>query len=92
MDERRVADRVGGRVGRQLVDPGLLVAARDGAQHAVDETGSCRIEFDTSLLDGGGHRGVLFDAGAQQLVGAEPQQVQQYGVDLVRRATRGRAR
>ena len=40
MHESGVPDRiaVGGR--GQLLDPGLFVAARDGAQHAVDETGS----------------------------------------------------
>jgi hypothetical protein len=27
------------------LDPGLFVASGDGAQHGVDETGSCRIEF-----------------------------------------------
>ena len=80
----------GGR--RQLGDPGLLVARRDRAQHAVDETGSCRIEFDAGLLDGGGDRGVRVDPGAQQLVGAEPQQVEQHRVDAVRRAIRGARR
>ena len=38
------------------------------------------------LLDGGGHRGVRVDAGAQQLVGPESQQVQQHRVDVVRSA------
>ena len=61
----------------------------DGAQHTVDETRSRRIEFDCRLLDGGGHRGVRVDPRAQQLVGAEPQQVEQHRVDAVRRPSGG---
>ena len=79
--EGGMPDRVDGPVGRQLVDPGLLVAGADRAQHPVDETCSCRIEFDSRLLDRGRDGGVRVDAGAQQLVGAEPQQVEQYRVD-----------
>ena len=88
--ERDVPDGIGLGGRGELVDPGLLVAPSDGAQHAVDETGSRRIEFDAGLLDGGGHRGVRVDPGAQQLVGAQPQQVEQHRVDVVRRASRGR--
>ena len=86
--EGQVADRVGGRRRCEFRDPALFVAARDGAQHAVDETRTCRIEFDACLLDGGGHRGVWLDPCAQQLVGAEPQQVQQHRVDVVDRPAR----
>ena len=84
--EGEVADRVGVGGRRELGDPRLLVARRDLAQHAVDETGTRRIEFDARLLDGGVDGGVRFDPGAQQLVGAEPQQVEQHRVDAVRSA------
>ena len=89
MHERPVPHRVrvGGR--SELVDPGLLVAPADGAQHSIDETGSRRIEFDGGLLDGGGDGGVGFDAGAQQLVAAQPKQVKQHGVDAIGRAPCG---
>ena len=86
--EGGVSDRIPRRVGGQLVDPGLLVSSGDGSQHAVDETRSRRIEFDAGLFDRGGHRGVRVDPGAQQLVGAEPQQVEQHRVDRFRRAFR----
>ena len=90
MGERGVADRIGGGVRRQFGQPGRLVAAGDLAQHGVDETRSHRVEFDPGLLHGGGHRGVIGDVGAQQLVGAQPQQVEQHRVDLVHRPARRR--
>ena len=90
--EREVPDRVGGGGGASSSTQDCFVARGDRAQHAVDETGSRRVEFDAGLFDGGGHRGVLVDPGPQQLIGAQPQQVQQHRIDLVRRATRGRAR
>ena len=40
MHERGVADRVAFDGRGELIDPGLLVAPGDGAEHAVDETGS----------------------------------------------------
>ena len=89
--ESGVPDRIPRRVGSQLVHPGLLVPHGDGAQHAVDETGSRRVEFDAGLFDGGRHRGVRVDAGAQQLIGAQPQQIEQHRVDRLRRAAGGRA-
>ena len=89
VDERGVPDRIGIRRWGQLVDPGLFVPCGDRAQHTVDETRSRRIEFDAGLLDGGGDRGVRVDPGAQQLVGAQPQQVQQHGVDALGRAPGG---
>ena len=82
--ERGMPDRIGRRIGGQLGDPGPLVAPGDGAQHAVDETRSRRVEFDSGLFDGGGHRRVRADPGAQQLVGAEPQQVEQHRIDRFR--------
>ena len=51
--ERHVADGVGVRRWCELVDPGLRFPPRDGAQHAVDESGTRRIEFDSRLLNGG---------------------------------------
>ena len=48
------------------------------AQRPVDETRTGRVEFDRRLFDGGVDGGVRVDAGAQQLVGAEPQQVEQH--------------
>ncbi len=44
------------------------------------------VEFDAGLLNGGGHRGVRLDPGAQQLIGAQPQQVEQHRIDLLGRA------
>ena len=90
--ERDVTDGVGVGGRGELVDPGLLVARGDGAQHAVDETRSRRIEFDSGLLDGGGHRGVRVDTRAEQLVGPEPQQIEQHRIDAVRRAPGGAGR
>ena len=89
--ESGMPDRILRRVGSQLVHPGFLVPPGDGAQHAIDETGSRRIEFDPGLVDGGRHRGVCVDAGAQQLIGAQPQQIEQHRVDRVRRAPGGGA-
>ena len=91
MHQGGVTDRVAVDGRGELLDPGLFVAPGDGTQHAVDETCSCRIEFDARLLHGSGHRGVLFDPRAQQLVGAQPQQIQQHRVDVLGRPTRGRA-
>ena len=89
--EGEVTDGVGVGGRGELVDPGLLVARGDGAQYAVDETRSRRVEFDPGLLDGGVHRGVRVDTRAQQLVGAESQQVEQHRVDAVRWASGGAA-
>ncbi len=89
--ERGVPDRIPRRVGGQLVDPGFLVPPGNGPQHAIDETCSRRIEFDPGLLDGGRHRGVCADSGAQQLVGAHPQQIEQQRVDRLGRPAGGRA-
>ena len=83
--QRGVADRILSRRRSQLGQPAGLVPAGDLAQHRVDESGSRRIEFDSGLLDGGRDRGVFGDVGAQQLIRAEPQQVQQHGVDLIHR-------
>src|SRR5262249_16097184 len=74
---------------RELVDPGLLVAPGDCAQHTVDETRSCRVEFDSGLLNGGGNGGKCVDARAKQMVSAESQQVDQCRADPVRRAAQG---
>src|SRR5215203_2953678 len=81
--ERGMSDWIAVRGWGEFGDPGLFVAPRNGSQHSVDETGSRGIEFDSRLFDGGGYRRVLFDPGAQQLVGAEPQQVQQHGIDIL---------
>ena len=89
--ECSVPDRVAVRGRGELLDPRLFVAPGDGAQHAVDETCSRSIEFDARLLDGGGHRGMRFDPGTQKLVRAQSQQIQQHGVDLFGRSTRGGA-
>ena len=59
--ERGVADGIGGGRRRELGNPRCLVLARDGAQHAVDETRTHRIEFDAGLLDRGVHGGVGID-------------------------------
>ena len=87
--ERDVSDGVGvGRRG-ELGDPGLLVARGDGAQYTIDETRSSRIEFDPGLLDGGGHRGVCVNTRAQQLVGTEPEQIEQHRIDVFGGASGG---
>ena len=88
--EGQVPDRVTRQRRREFGDPGRLVPAGDLAEHAVDETRTCRVEFDAGLLDGGGHRGMLLDPGSQQLVCAQPQQVEKDRVDLVRRPFRRR--
>ncbi len=75
----------------QFVDPGLLVAGTDLAQYPVDETRTRRIEFDSSLLDGSRDGGMCVDAGAEQLVRSQPQQVEQYRVDRLRLSIGGRA-
>ena len=64
MHEGGVADGVAAGRWGQLGQPGLLVAAGDAAQHAVDETRSGGVEFDAGLVHGGGDGGMLLDAGA----------------------------
>ena len=84
MHERGVADRIGRPVGRQFVDPGLLVAGADSAQYAIDETRTHRVEFNARLLNGGRYGGMCVDAGAQQLIGPQAQQVEQDRIDCLR--------
>jgi hypothetical protein len=76
MHERGMPNRVTVDGRGEFFNPGLFVAPGDGAEHAVDETGAGRIEFDACLLHGGGYRCVLFDPGTQQLIGAKPEQIQ----------------
>ena len=64
VNEGGVADGVAAGRWGQLGQPGLLVAAGDAAQHAVDETRSGGVEFDAGLVHGGGDGGMLLDAGA----------------------------
>ena len=78
-----MTDRVGARRRRELGHPGRLILAHDLAQHTIDETGPHRIEFDPRLVDSRVHRRMRIDPGAQQLIGTEPKQIQQYRVDAV---------
>ena len=84
--ERRVADRVLLRVGRELLHPGRLVVLADPAQHGVDEAGGAGARVHPDELDGRVDRGVRRHPGAQQLVGAQAQGVEQRRLDAVQRA------
>ena len=76
---------VGASRGRDL-EPGLQVAARDAAQDGVDESGRPRADHVPDQVDGGGHGGVRGDPGAQQLMGAEPEDLAHGGLQGVQLA------
>ena len=57
------------------------ITGRDAAFATELTYGTCRTQ---GLLDCGGHRRVRLDPGAQQLIGAEPEQIEQYRVDHLR--------
>ena len=84
-------DRVGVGGRGEFGHPGSLVPLGDGPQHRVDESSAGGVEFHSGLFHGGRHRGMFGDVGPQQLVGTQPQQIQQHRVDLVHRAS-GRRR
>ena len=69
---------------RDDLQPGVEVAGRHLAQHGVGELRLPRTRHRTRQVDGGADGRVRRDAGAQQLVRAEPQDVQQRRVDLGR--------
>ena len=85
----RVGERRDGRSGPpsgrgELLHPGRLVVLGDPAQHGVDEAGRAgRVHPDQ--LDGRVDRGVRRHPGAQQLVGAQAQGVEQRRLDAVQR-------
>ena len=80
-----MADRVGCGVGGDLGQPGVEVAGADRAQHRVDELRPPVAEDRAGELDGLAHGRVVRDAQGEQLVGAEPQDVEHLTVDGVER-------
>ena len=83
--DREVADRVGVVRRRDLGQPAVEVLPADLAQHRVDEAAAALAGDRPGQLDGGADRGVRRHPHREQLVGAEPQQVEHRRVDLVQR-------
>ena len=80
--ERQMPLRVGALIGCQPVDPGLQVRLADPAQHRVDVPGSARPLARPDQVDGGRDRRVRGNPGVQQLVGAQPEGVDDHAVQV----------
>lgn len=83
--EREPTHRIGRR---QRLDPLLGGALARPAQHGVHESRTALAEFGPGEFDGGVHGRVRADPGAQQLVAAQAQDVEQRAVDLGDRPAR----
>ena len=80
----QVADRVGGPVGGDNLEPFGLGPGADAAQHRVDEPGGAHARHILGQVHGRGDRGVAGHPGGQQLVGAQPQYLADRRIDVTR--------
>ena len=80
--------RVGLRRRGHVGEPAVEVTLGHPAQDGVGESRGCRTDLGPDQVDGGGHRGVRRHPGGEELVGAEPQRVEQRLVDLGDRSAR----
>ena len=78
----QVADRVGGPVGGDDLEPFGLGPGADAAQHRVDEPGGAHAHHILGQVHGRGDRGVAGHPGGQQLVGAQPQYLADRRIDV----------
>ncbi|SLA05390.1 Uncharacterised protein [Mycobacteroides abscessus subsp. abscessus] len=90
ISERQVSYEVVPDRRSQFVNPQVLVALRDLAQHGIHETRRAHALFATNEVDGRRDRRVRPDAGPQQLVGTETQYIEDVAIDLGHRTIRGR--
>ena len=84
--DRGEADRVGCRVGGDPAHPARQVVRGDLAQHRVDEPGRPLAHLGPDQVDAGADRRVRRHPHREQLVGAEPQGVEDRHVDLGQRS------